>query len=760
VLFEDDEAVLRVLDDSYTFKDLKEDVCRYFEVHPLEVDLVDDSGQLWDSEAIVREEIARFENQYGRVMLVFHVEEEKQKVDDELGDILNLLLGKPEEVNDDDEDVAVTVDPAVAAGKDDSNAPPAKPKINRRQLILEFPFFLIFFLLFPVSILTRRDVRAAFYQVNAIKTILVEEEFGDYNEKVFEDIRNYEEVWEWIEGVLIPGLYPDGKYNDDEFLPSEIGTIMMYNQVVGAVRFRQVRSEPNKNCPDVPLNKRLMRTPNGTIFEERFIDDCHFNFFVGGNEAKTPFGPGIELIDEHGTCGSIPAPPPPPSIYTTKYGRQPTEAQLNAMAVRKLCTAFTWGSADANDEKRLVGKLATYQGGGYVRDVENPIDCREREDKTVRGLCERSSVSKEDLTTGVDQLKSNLWLDASTRVVIIKTTFFNANLNFFMALTFFFEFTGGGTIVPTTQVGIVKSATLEDSSSVELMIELTVMVMVLYYLSVQIKLFVRTLVKHYSVMPYFRDVWNLVELAVLSGFLFSLTVRFLLYQQLYPDPIIFEPKFIDFSYLGEQYALSFNLDAICVLFLFFKMFKYAQLHPDTNMLWSVLSRSAADLGWFAIMLMIMLSAFGLVAQQMFGPYIFEYTSVVFSIRELGLLLLGQIDLESMQQAAGKYAGLLYFLFYIVTMFFIMMNIFLAILGEAYSVTRQAAVEEKNQAIKAKGRSLFSWIKLAWTILKARRMRQKKLREGGDKKGDVPPPPEGHHVLGKPNGGQTISGTRV
>eukprot|EP00966_Prymnesium_polylepis_P111954 2589512-Prymnesium_polylepis.1 len=39
------------------------------------------------------------------------------------------------------------------------------------------------------------------------------------------------------------------------------------------------------------------------------------------------------------------------------------------------------------------------------------------------------------------------------------------------------------------------------------------------------------------------------------------------------------------------------------------------------------------------------------------------------------------------------------------------------------------------------------------------MRQKKLREGGDKKGDVPPPPEGHHVLGKPNGGQTISGTR-
>ena len=39
-------------------------------------------------------------------------------------------------------------------------------------------------------------------QVNAIKTILVEEEFGDWNEKVFEDVRNFDEVWEWIEGAL------------------------------------------------------------------------------------------------------------------------------------------------------------------------------------------------------------------------------------------------------------------------------------------------------------------------------------------------------------------------------------------------------------------------------------------------------------------------------------------------------------------------------------------------------------------------------
>ena len=53
VLFEDDEAVLRVLDTSSSFQSLKADVCRYFEVHPLEVDLVDDNGELWGSELSV-----------------------------------------------------------------------------------------------------------------------------------------------------------------------------------------------------------------------------------------------------------------------------------------------------------------------------------------------------------------------------------------------------------------------------------------------------------------------------------------------------------------------------------------------------------------------------------------------------------------------------------------------------------------------------------------------------------------------------------
>ena len=36
------------------------------------------------------------------------------------------------------------------------------------------------------------------------------------------DIRNFEEVFDWVEGVLLEGIYPDSKYNDDLFSPREV----------------------------------------------------------------------------------------------------------------------------------------------------------------------------------------------------------------------------------------------------------------------------------------------------------------------------------------------------------------------------------------------------------------------------------------------------------------------------------------------------------------------------------------------------------
>ena len=90
--------------------------------------------------------------------------------------------------------------------------------------------------------------------------------------------------------------------------------------------------------------------------------------------------------------------------------------------------------------------------------------------------------------------------------------------------------------------------------------------------------------------------------------------------------------------------------------------------------------------------------------------------------------------------------------YIVSMFFIMMNVFLAILGEAYSVVRQVADEEAKLKIKVKSRGIIGWLRLSWKIFQAKRARARKKREQElmvDDGRNVPPPPSAGPGNGKP-----------
>ena len=45
-------------------------------------------------------------------------------------------------------------------------------------------------------------VASVFFQTNAIRVALVEENFGDFNEKAFYDIVTYEEMFDWLRTSL------------------------------------------------------------------------------------------------------------------------------------------------------------------------------------------------------------------------------------------------------------------------------------------------------------------------------------------------------------------------------------------------------------------------------------------------------------------------------------------------------------------------------------------------------------------------------
>ena len=89
-----------------------------------------------------------------------------------------------------------------------------------------------------------------------------------------------------------------------------------------------------------------------------------------------------------------------------------------------------------------------------------------------------------------------------------------------------------------------------------------------------------------------------------------------------------------------------------------------------------------------------------------------------TVINLLLVLLGQFDVAGMRQASPLF-GVPFFFVYIVVMFLIMMNIFLAILGEAYTVVRSENDEMAASQVQTKKRGLVGYLKLVRAVIKAK-----------------------------------------
>ena len=539
VMFEDEEAVFRV-NEAYNFESLLEDVCRYFEEDPLAYELCRADGAVWDNNAGVRQSLSEFENQYGQVFLREQekaVEEEEEEVVD---DLLGLLVGKKEEAAEEEEE--------AAAGAAEGGPP--KKKLNRRQLIIESPIFALFLTLFIFGLNSRRSIPDSFNQVSAIRTALAEESFGDFNEKEMADIANFEELFDWMENVFAPGLFPDSKYNGAEVLPREVGVVMGYNKIVGGIRFRQVRTNASIGCPKVVLNERTMVSgKSGEHYTQFFVEDCYADPQANGwlNEGNEPFGPAVELLEQYGSCDNInvvDAPPGASQIAVTAADRK-----------TRLCKMFMYTSAADNGEVAMESVSgAAYPGSGYVRDVDLPVVCRELEGVEPSGLCLRSPTLRDDIIAAVNQMKDNLWLDAGTRILMIKVTFYNGNVDNYLATTFMFEFTLGGVVVATTKYGTLNTATIDfEKKPLTAVAEMGTYVIIFYYLIDQILIFRRIVKSGRWFMEYFYDIWSVVECLVLIIFFIAVMTRLSLFGQLYPVPMIFEPDFSDWTAIAIQY---------------------------------------------------------------------------------------------------------------------------------------------------------------------------------------------------------------
>ena len=502
-------------------------------------------------------------------------------------------------------------------------------------------------------------------------------------------IANFEELWDWTEGVLQPGMFDSDV--DDE------GNIMMYNKLVGGIRLRQVRVG-NKSCA----------LPASIMYKQRFagnvIKDVAFVFpdgesEEGGGLCFSRYDVTLSATENYGPC--------------TEKGRErlkgvekgtDTGGPVDLDRYNTSCagSGFEYWSptrTNAPEQTGIIDRSVIFDGGGYVRDIQAG------EEKKL--LAKYTLV--EEFDEAINELKQFMWLDEQTRAVVLSFSIYNGNFDLYASCVFKFEFTPGGTILPQYSFKMLKFFLWEGVSDLETALaspqvwtDAVVYLFVLKNTIGELITWAKIRWRYGTSMPYFTNIWNMMEVVNIVPFFLALSRRVTFMSR--PEFSgqykynVFVTRYQELGHMAALYQESFVFDSISILISVLKIFKFLRLNEQTNMLWAVLTRAGRDIAFFMFTLSLFLTAFILVGMQLFGSSIEGFTSFIEAFSMLMQMILGVVDMyQDLIVAAGAYGAFFFFIF-IIFMFLILINVFLAILNDAYAGVK-GDMEERAEAAR-------------------------------------------------------------
>ncbi|KAM3834677.1 polycystin-2-like protein 1 [Vipera latastei] len=335
-------------------------------------------------------------------------------------------------------------------------------------------------------------------------------------------------------------------------------------------------------------------------------------------------------------------------------------------------TAWQYYTEQELDGSSHWGRLTSYSGGGYYVDLK---------------------ITREESAETLQLLKENLWLDRGTRVVFMDFSVYNANINLFCVLRLVVEFPATGGAIPSWQIRTVKL--LRYVSTWDFFIvscEIVFCIFIFYYIVEEI------LELHIHRLQYFTSIWNILDIVVILlsvlaiGFHIFRTIEVnRLMGQLLRNPSVYA----DFEFLAFWQTQYNNMNAVNLFFAWIKIFKYISFNKTMTQLSSTLARCAKDILGFAIMFFIVFFAYAQLGYLLFGTQVENFSTFVKCIFTQFRIILGDFDYNAIDNA-NRILGPIYFVTYVFFVFFVLLNMFLAIINDTYSEVKEELSNQKNE----------------------------------------------------------------
>ena len=197
---------------------------------------------------------------------------------------------------------------------------------------------------------------------------------------------------------------------------------------------------------------------------------------------------------------------------------------------------------------------------------------------------------------------------------------------------------------------------------------------------------------------YFAHFWHWFNWANYIVFIITLSykIMFLVTSYNYVEgngDLDLQNASLDFESLGWTYYQIVNWNAFNNIFVWLRAFAFLKyVSKEVANLSYTLTRAGKDCALFLIIFCFVLFAYAQAFHISFGTDISDYSTLLNAIFGLFKTLLGDFDFEAIQEV-NQILGPLLFITFEVVCYFVMLNMFLAILNKAYSDVMDKGVDD-------------------------------------------------------------------
>ncbi|CAF0936274.1 unnamed protein product [Adineta steineri] len=438
----------------------------------------------------------------------------------------------------------------------------------------------------------------------------------------FNDISqdNGEDFWRALQGPIFSRLY------NVNITASNVsyGYIFNENKILGVPRLRQVRVKPNSCQFHKEFGKR------------NFTQGCYAEYTIN-QEDQNSFG----------------------------------NNSLNILT----SNAWVYKSDELTKTNLYTGMVSKYNDGGFIQ------------------LFTRNATTTMNI---LRELEKNLWINRGTRAIFFDVIVYNPNINLFChirllaeylssgiclyyIIKFFHVYTGGA--IPSASIQAVKL--IQYTSLIDYLTLICEIIFTVITLIQIIECTIEIINKHYY---FFLNLWNLINLVTIILALICIVYEILYYystKSYLKELLQIEDDYPNFN---DLFLLKIQSDYYLGLILaitWLKIFKYLNLNKTMLLLNKTILSCLNDIYAFTCIFLIIFLAYTLFGWILFGRYLNEWRSFSESIFTLFRMIIGDFDFYAMLDI-NEILGPLFLFSYIYFVYFVLLNMFLAIINETYS----------------------------------------------------------------------------